>query len=129
VIEALRGEGKDETPPAPESIGSFDVADERAIRCATCGHPITTAAAKISVHGAHEHRRVNPAGVDFHLGCFRDAPGCAVEGVATTFWTWFPGYAWRPASCAGCLSHLGWAFGGEGSAFFGLILPRLIEDH
>lgn len=24
--------------------------------------------------------------------------------------TWFPGYGWIPAYCAGCLNHLGWRF-------------------
>lgn len=101
--------------------------DERPIRCRACGRVVTTQGAKISVHGAHEHRRVNPSGVGFHLGCFADAPGCLAEGTPTTFWTWFPGYAWQIASCRGCGDHLGWAFQGE-RAFFALILPHLVEE-
>lgn len=101
-------------------------ADERPIRCKACRSVITTRGARIEVHGAHEHRRVNPSGVDFLLGCYREAPGCIVEGVPTFFWTWFPGYAWQIASCRTCGDHLGWAFSGDGS-FFGLILPRLLN--
>jgi ribosomal protein S27E len=113
---------------APQSLekDAIDTHAERAITCKACGHAITTHSARTSVHGAHEHRRVNPSGVDFHVGCFSIAPGCDVEGTPTTFWTWFPGYAWQLATCGNCGDHLGWAFTGEGT-FFGLILPRLSE--
>lgn len=115
-----------ENPQAPGVDDSLDARDERPIKCRACGHAITSHDAKTSVHGAYEHRRVNPTGVDFHLGCFSRAPGCAIEGAPTLFWTWFPGYAWQIALCRGCGDHLGWAFTGE-STFFGLILPRLTD--
>ncbi|HEY8430306.1 MAG TPA: cereblon family protein [Sandaracinaceae bacterium] len=112
--------------PAPRDEHERDVTARRALLCRMCRSAITTRAARIEVHGAHEHRRVNPSGVDFHLGCFARAPGCIVEGEPTTFWTWFPGYAWQIASCRTCGEHLGWAFSGE-TSFFGLILPRMVE--
>ncbi len=101
--------------------------DEHPIRCKACRKVVTTRGARIEVHGAHEHRRVNPIGVDFHLGCFAAAPGCLAEGPPTLFWTWFPGHAWQIASCLGCGDHLGWAFTGE-QAFWALILPHLVDD-
>jgi hypothetical protein len=113
--------------PAPDAIDQTErVDDQRLLRCAACGAVVTTWAAKVSVHGAFEHRRVNPSGVDFHLGCFGEAPGCFGEGAPTLFWTWFPGYAWQIASCRRCREHLGWVFHGE-TTFYGLILSRLKE--
>ncbi|MGB5984318.1 MAG: cereblon family protein, partial [Desulfobacterales bacterium] len=82
--------------------------------------------------GAHRHTFANPHGRVFEIGCFRDAPGCRVQGPALTEFSWFSGYAWRIALCGGCLSHLGWRFQGApsgipGPGFFGLILNHLIE--
>ena len=127
MIAFLKGD-KESKDAAPAPIDALDVEDERAIRCAACNAAITTHANRVSVHGAHEHRRVNPSGVDFRIGCFSEAPGCFAEGIATTFWTWFPGYAWQIACCRACGDHLGWAFTGGDRSFFGLILTRLIED-
>lgn len=128
----LRGEREDDgagPPPEPASEAASDeqlsAEVERAIRCAACGEAVTSERARVEVHGAHEHRRVNPSGADFHVGCFSEAPGCVPSGPATRFWTWFPGYAWRLASCRACGAHLGWAFDGDGGAFWGLILTRL----
>jgi len=101
--------------------------DARAIRCAACGKAITTSAQRIPVAGAHQHTRFNPGGFVFRFGCFRDAPGCAVAGEPTVEVTWFTGYRWRYALCAGCGAHLGWRFDGAGG-FFGLVLERLVED-
>src|SRR5262245_12372543 len=130
-LRKSKGEsGKSPNGPAPSRDVDDEVTrggDERPIRCAACRHEVTSRAARVSVHGAHEHRRVNPIGIDFHLGCFGEAPGCLSEGQPTLFWTWFPGYAWRIASCRACGDHLGWTFCGE-ETFFGLILDRLIDE-
>lgn len=128
LIEALR-EGP-EAPHRPPGVAVLrDDAEtelERAIRCAACRHPITSERERVEVHGAHEHRRVNPSGHDFHVGCFARAPGCSAEGEPTLHWTWFPGHAWQVALCASCGVHLGWAFSGEGT-FHGLILRQLLR--
>lgn len=100
---------------------------ERRVYCARCRLPITTHQERISVNGAHEHNFTNPHGLHFHIGCFRDAPGCGTTGVATMEYTWFPGYAWRIAHCAQCETHLGWLFGSPTDSFYGLILDRLIS--
>jgi len=96
------------------------------IRCAGCGRVVTDHGASIRVGGAHEHDFVNPAGIGFHVACFARAPGCSTCGVPTLEYTWFPGYRWSPAACAGCARHLGWLFeGAGGDAFFALITVRL----
>ena len=130
TLEALQqgAPGAPEPPPAVDAQeDDADVEPARAIRCAACRHPVTTERERVEVHGAHEHRRVNPSGLDFHVGCFARAPGCAAQGEPTQHWTWFPGYAWRIALCACCGAHLGWAFSGAGT-FHGLILARLLRD-
>jgi len=100
---------------------------EKRLFCATCRHPVTHQDERISVQGGHEHRFTNPLGITFHIGCFREAAGCAVAGEATTEFTWFSGYAWRIATCAHCQMHLGWCFQSGADYFHGLIVDRLIS--
>jgi hypothetical protein len=71
------------------------------------------------------HRKTNPAGYTFDIGCFRRAPGASAWGEASAEHPWFAGHTWQIALCAGCGAHLGWAFQAEGSRFHGLILDRL----
>lgn len=93
--------------------------------CARCRHAITRTDERISVNGQHDHSFVNPYGLQFHIGCFRRAPGCAAVGGATAEHTWFPGYAWRVAVCGRCDGHLGWMYTAAGDGFYGLIIGRL----
>jgi len=97
---------------------------EHELRCIFCGYSITTNADRIPVNAAHEHRCINPAGVEYHIGCFDHAPGCLAIGPATAEHTWFAGYRWQIAVCGNCHEHLGWVFS-NGTRFFGLILNRL----
>ena len=53
----------------------------RVLACRRCGHRLTTAAARVSVDGRHEHMRPNPHGYVHRFGCFAEAPGCASQGV------------------------------------------------
>ncbi len=102
--------------------------EEKVYRCSMCGQSIAPAAARIAMDGSSEYTYTNPHGFVFTIGYFRIAPGCAVTGVPTTEYTWFPGYAWRYASCMACGVHLGWEFSsGGGDRFYGLILKRLSE--
>ena len=96
--------------------------------CVRCRHLITAQEQRIDVNGAHRHTCTNPHGLTFDIGCFREAPGCAALGEATTEFTWFPGYAWRIADCAKCGAHLGWSFTSLGGGFYGLILNRLTSE-
>jgi hypothetical protein len=98
---------------------------EQRLFCAACRHPVTHQDERIIVHGGHKHRFTNPHGVAYHIGCFREAAGCAVAGEATLEYTWFRGYAWRIAYCAHCHVHLGWRFQSGAEYFHGLIVDRL----
>jgi len=112
-----------------ETGKKIDEEEEPVLRCARCGHFITRPAEGISVNGSHRHTFVNPHGLMFEIGCFQAAPGCAHLGRATGEFTWFPGYQWRVAVCAGCLFHLGWRFVSSGTSFHGLILDHLAGGH
>ncbi len=88
---------------------------------------VTMGAWRIEVHGSHVHTFANPHGLVFRIGCFSTAPGCVHADWESDDFTWFPGFSWSPAQCAGCGAHLGWRFSSGSSAFHGLILDRLLE--
>jgi hypothetical protein len=88
---------------------------------------VTEDAAAIEVAGSHEHGFMNPAGLSFHIGCFRKASGCREWGLPTAEHSWFAGCLWRYALCGSCGEHLGWSFTGN-ERFFGLILARLRRE-
>ena len=99
----------------------------RPLLCAHCGHVITSRKLRTELMGSHTHLFSNPAGIQFEIGCFSQAPGCRYSGTATEDWTWFPGYSWRFAICANCQEHLGWQYlGVAGDSFYGLILACLV---
>ena len=125
-IKALDSKGPKSTPGNPAVPATHIPGDElsKRIVCLKCGHSITHADARIERGGQHIHTRLNPEKVTFVFGTFSEAPGALLSGDATTFFTWFHGYAWRMASCGGCSAHLGWRFEGE-SPFWALILDRL----
>jgi hypothetical protein len=100
---------------------------ETAILCRNCRHPVTHPQERIAMAGNHRHSFVNPAGLVFEIGCFRQAPGCRHAGPASPEFSWFPGYHWRIALCRGCQVQLGWRFESSvGGRFSGLILTRLL---
>jgi hypothetical protein len=101
---------------------------EQRLFCARCRHTITHQRQQIVVNGAHAHTCTNPHGFAFHIGCYREAPGCSAFGSATIEFTWFPGYAWRVADCGNCGVHLGWVFTSSADAFYGLIVNRLTSE-
>ncbi len=113
--------------PDPErGLEPFGDEDD-ALYCAACGELATRLRWRLVIDGAHEHLFVNPAGLGFEVLCFREAPGVFAIGEATDEATWFGGYDWQVALCAGCRRHIGWRYAGVGSpaVFFGLIKPRL----
>ena len=120
-------EGAASTTARPDTRPGPEADRGRVLACARCARPITTTAARVEVGGAHQHTFVNPHGFAFHIGCFSTVTGCAVSGEPSTFWTWFPGYAWQVEGCRTCDTHLGWRFVSNGHAFHGLILDRLVE--
>lgn len=95
--------------------------------CRYCGRVITSEHERVEREGDFHHTFTNPAGLVFGIGCFADAPGCAVTGDYTREHTWFRGTRWCYALCTGCASHLGWHYQGrKRDDFYGLILDRLI---
>lgn len=101
-------------------------APTRALRCASCEHPITSVAERIEAGGKHLHTRINPGGWVHRFGCFRAAPGARSSGPPTPASSWFPDHVWTLALCASCEAHLGWRFSGA-SEFWGLVLDALRE--
>ena len=81
----------------------------------------------MAVAGAHAHTFTNPHGLRFHIGCFATATGCIAAGEPTTYFSWFPGYAWQVENCGSCGEHLGWRFRSPEDEFHGFILDRLVE--
>jgi hypothetical protein len=120
-------------PPSSPATGgpqADDQAQEGAgarLACHRCLSTVTDGSQRITVGGAHAHHFVNPHGIEFHVGCFADAGGCVAASGASTYWSWFPGFAWQVELCAGCGEHLGWLFRSADAVFHGLILDRLIE--
>jgi hypothetical protein len=110
---------------APSRDEARHAKDERVLRCAVCAHTITTERARIEVSGAHVHTFVNPAGQEFTIGCFGEAPGCVGVGEVSAFWSWFSGHSWQAAACGRCGAHLGWLFRSAHRSFAGLILAAL----
>ncbi len=98
---------------------------EERLYCVACRHAITRQDERISVQGGIEHVFTNPYGLTFHIACFREAAGCRITGIASAEHTWFPGYRWRIALCAGCDAHLGWLYDSASDRFHGLIIDRL----
>jgi hypothetical protein len=127
---SIHAEPATRSPPRDEDSRVDDVprtAPRRMLRCAGCGSAVTEDAQRIDVSGAHRHIFVNPEGHVFEIGCFALADGVRPIGPAREFFSWFPGYPWRVVICRACNVHLGWSYG-EPSAFFGLILTRLVDD-
>jgi hypothetical protein len=112
-----RSEAQDERDPALRESGW--------LRCVACGQPIARDDARIAVDGRHVHTFVNPAGHEYTIGCFAEAPGCVGAGEEESFWTWFPGHVWRMALCSGCGTHLGWSFRARESGFWGLTVQSV----
>lgn len=94
--------------------------------CGHCHHVICKREARTTFGDAFEHTFFNPHGILFQIGCFTQAPGTRLQGTPSNDFSWFPGFYWQAVSCRSCDQHLGWFFTGSGSAFYGLILPRLV---
>jgi len=114
--------------PADDTLAASE--ERRAVVCARCSAEITSIDSSKEVDGSHRHAFFNPAGLLFEIGCFRSASGCLELGVASTEFSWFPGYAWRFSVCRQCRTHLGWMFVSRDGAdvFWGLILNRLAGE-
>ena len=83
---------------------------EKALFCKSCGRLITYAEHAVEVDDSHHHTFFNPAGIIYEIRCFSSAEGCATARDASSEFTWFAGFVWRVAFCAGCSVHIGWHF-------------------
>ena len=93
--------------------------------CAACSHVIARRSDQIDMNGTFDHWFTNPYGLEFHVGCFSDALGCAIAGEPVAADTWFPGFYWRLATCESCHQHLGWYFDQPDAYFYGLVLEYI----
>ncbi|MDC0357174.1 cereblon family protein [Oligoflexia bacterium] len=129
-VSLLRKDGLEKEEQSHDSEdareeNSDDEAGEN-LYCIACGRLVTSTAEKLAINGDLEHVFANPHGIVFHIGTFRHASGCIVEGPLSCEFSWFPGYSWAIANCAGCFYHLGWQFVDSAhSSFWGLITGRL----
>jgi hypothetical protein len=126
---------RDESSQATLDPGLKEVVEDDAetkkgfVYCALCSHVVSHIDQRTEVNGSHDHYFVNPHGLEFHVGCYEEALGCAISGQPTAADTWFPGFHWHIATCEECNIHLGWLFANaEASSFYGLILDRIQTD-
>ena len=125
--EGSRDQGGTEKAP-DRSAALDDRSGGEQILCRRCGQLITSGKQRISVNGSHEHTVANPEGISFHIGCFARVQGCLFVGQPTGEWSWFAGYAWSVAYCAGCGLHLGWRYSASDDIFYGLVLRSIIIE-
>ena len=127
MIDALDKERQELDPKLKEIVEREPVERRDLVLCASCGHGIAQQSDRIEVAGGFSHYFTNPFGLEYHVGCYADAPGCAISGAAMAADTWFPGFRWRLASCAACQQHLGWYFDQTEVYFYGLVLDYIRE--
>ena len=92
--------------------------------CLACSHVLAHPQDRLKVAGSHEHIFSNPHGFMHHFACYQEALGCAIEGPSVAADSWFPGYLWRLAMCAGCGQHIGWLFE-RNDHFYGILLDKV----
>ncbi len=115
-------------PKLKEIVADEDQDRGNFVYCTVCSSVLARLDDRIEVSGSHDHHFTNPYGVEFHIGCYSEALGCAIAGSRVAADTWFPGFQWRIAKCSECQSHLGWYFDRAEVFFYGLILDRVQHD-
>jgi hypothetical protein len=127
MIDVLDEQRQGLDPKLKEIIDREEQDDRDLVVCASCSHVVARRSDQIEVNGSFDHRFTNPYGLEFHVGCFREALGCAISGDRVAADTWFPGFRWRIASCEDCHHHLGWYFDQPDGYFYGLVLDYVKE--
>jgi hypothetical protein len=128
MIDVL-DEERQELEPKLKEIVDREPAERRDILvCANCGHGVARQSDRIEVNGSFSHFFTNPYGIEYHVGCYANALGCAISGNRMAADTWFPGFRWRLASCEACHHHLGWYFDNPDAYFYGLVLDYVREQ-
>ena len=103
--------------------------------CGRCSARVASDVDAVSVGGRPvRSSHVNPAGIPCEILTFSRVThvASADPADATEEFTWFDGYAWRLAACAGCGLHLGWRYTAarpdlELREFYGLLVGALRE--
>ena len=118
----------DDVPAKPADARAPLAEVERAVRCARCGHALTSAKAQLELFGRHAHTFMNPSGVIFDVRLYAEAPGAFETGAPDADTSWFPRTAWTYAHCTACAGHVGWRYVdlGDGRTFFGLIADSIV---
>ena len=118
----------------PLSVQSEQPRRPSRLRCRRCGTLVTDRSHCFDALGTG-NRAVfaNPHGIVFEILAVLRVENVLPAGERTSEFTWFPGYAWTPALCAGCGTNLGWVFDAEAtstapSRFWGLVADYLTED-
>ncbi len=120
------------TPTPAHAPGLADDAG-RLLVCRHCGAAISDSGALFPMGGDKlTHVFSNPYGKLHELVTARRAQGLILQGPASAEFTWFPGYVWEIAYCAGCRAHLGWQFTAERGdtepqRFYGLLVAEVVE--
>lgn len=114
ILTAIKNDELDETPGG--------------IRCTVCDHLITLPDELLTFNDQFIHTFTNPAGIQYKLQCYRNAPGILVSGKPTEFFSWFPGFLWQYSYCQRCNNHLGWYFSNDEERFYGLNIAMLKGD-
>jgi len=103
----------------------------RAYVCRRCGTAVARMAGEISVLGRPAVTTYeNPAGIACEIVTLAGAMHLEEAPEGMTEHSWFEGYAWRQAACAGCGTFLGWRYdavlpGAEPAVFHGLLVAML----
>jgi len=94
------------------------------VHCVKCGYAL-------ALREGDEGSTVfmNPEGVGCNIGRFAKAAGTHVSGPAFSEGSWFEGWKWRVAECAGCQAHIGWRYERlRETPFWGLIWDCVREE-
>ena len=104
--------GRGDAPGADPDTDVVEQDDEDdGLRCRSCGRVVAWRRDVFAMGppGAVQ-MQINPHGYLHEFVTVRRAVGLRIVGPGTTEHTWFPGYAWSIAYCAGCGAHIGWRF-------------------
>mmetsp|Transcript_25874 Transcript_25874/g.80721 ORF Transcript_25874/g.80721 Transcript_25874/m.80721 type:complete len:267 (+) Transcript_25874:40-840(+) len=125
--KAAAAEGPEDHPVSQgegEGRGSADDGSPGLLLCAQCGSEMASMA-------ACEGSKVqpNPGGMPLYISKFSSAAGAEAAGDANAEDSFFPGWAWRMASCRSCGAHVGWSYESRGKPpFWGLLMHRLEKN-
>ena len=130
MISALRDKPSDSNEnPAPAPDEEARERAERWIRCRACDAPLARPEDAFDPPGGGD-AFVNPFGYLHEVLAVRAARNVLPAGPLVAAFSWFPGYAWQVAHCAGCAEHVGWRYWGaeaDPPEFFGLRRATIAE--